>query len=298
MTVHSTGTSIDLRSVPYVRPRVAHQLPHHRTDPGRDGGGHRRRARGGNGARRGRRCGRPQSRLPGSCRSPRDAYGGQTLSAGNYVDPRIYLGFRQPVVQGRSTTGVTQGDTYTTEFEVELEAARRLLFKRARRRDAVSLPAPPHGWGSRRAGPGAAACRIRSIPGARARRFRRSGARPAPGLGRRGARPVVPFRGQARADRRRPDRAHGDHGARHARRGAGTRGVGPVHPRPGAPSVQPARPPGGRGAPAPLLPPPGFPSRRAWITTRAHRSAPALGEGEDDRERGTSARAALAGPGR
>ena len=29
-----------------------------------------------------------------------DAYGGQTLSAGNQVKPSLYLGFRQPVVQG------------------------------------------------------------------------------------------------------------------------------------------------------------------------------------------------------
>ncbi|HZV91276.1 MAG TPA: translocation/assembly module TamB domain-containing protein, partial [Candidatus Nitrosocosmicus sp.] len=30
-----------------------------------------------------------------------DAYGGQTLGAGSYVNPRVYLGFRQPVVEGK-----------------------------------------------------------------------------------------------------------------------------------------------------------------------------------------------------
>jgi autotransporter translocation and assembly factor TamB len=57
-----------------------------------------------------------------------DAYGGQTLSAGSYVDPRIYLGFRQSVVEGQTTgTGSTSAST-PTEFEVEIEATRSLLF--------------------------------------------------------------------------------------------------------------------------------------------------------------------------
>lgn len=57
-----------------------------------------------------------------------DANGGQTLSAGSYIDPRIYLGFRQPVVQDQTRgTSSTSGAT-PTEFEVELEARRNLLF--------------------------------------------------------------------------------------------------------------------------------------------------------------------------
>jgi translocation and assembly module TamB len=57
-----------------------------------------------------------------------DAYGGQVLSAGSYVDPRVYLGFRQPVVQGEnSRTGFTSGSN-PTEFEIEFEARRSLLF--------------------------------------------------------------------------------------------------------------------------------------------------------------------------
>ena len=57
-----------------------------------------------------------------------DAYGGQTLSAGNYVDPRVYLGFRQPVVEGQRSNQTSQGGTYSTEFEVEVEVLKQLLF--------------------------------------------------------------------------------------------------------------------------------------------------------------------------
>jgi autotransporter translocation and assembly factor TamB len=57
-----------------------------------------------------------------------DAYGGQTLSAGNYVDPRLYLGFRQPVVQGQQSNRTTQGGTYSTEYEVEVEVLKQLLL--------------------------------------------------------------------------------------------------------------------------------------------------------------------------
>jgi len=57
-----------------------------------------------------------------------DAYGGQTLSAGNYVDPRIYLGFRQPVVEGQRSNQTSQGGTYSTEFEVEVEVMKQLLL--------------------------------------------------------------------------------------------------------------------------------------------------------------------------
>jgi hypothetical protein len=57
-----------------------------------------------------------------------DSYGGQTLSAGNYINPRVYLGFRQPVVEGQKTNTPSRANTYSTEFEVELEAIERLLL--------------------------------------------------------------------------------------------------------------------------------------------------------------------------
>lgn len=57
-----------------------------------------------------------------------DAYGGQILSAGNYVDPRVYLGFRQPVVEGQTQSRATESTSTATEFEVEFEATRQLLF--------------------------------------------------------------------------------------------------------------------------------------------------------------------------
>jgi autotransporter translocation and assembly factor TamB len=57
-----------------------------------------------------------------------DAYGGQTLSAGSHVKPQLYLGFRQPVVEGQQTSTRGETSTYTTEFEVEVEAGRRLLL--------------------------------------------------------------------------------------------------------------------------------------------------------------------------
>jgi autotransporter translocation and assembly factor TamB len=127
VTVHSTGTSIDLRSVPYMdHASLINYLTTGQTQgemaSGTATGLAVGAALGAVGGAAGRSLGFQVVQVT------QDAYGGQTLSAGNYVDPRIYLGFRQPVVQGRSTTGVTQSDTYTTEFEVELEAARRLLF--------------------------------------------------------------------------------------------------------------------------------------------------------------------------
>jgi autotransporter translocation and assembly factor TamB len=57
-----------------------------------------------------------------------DAYGGQILSAGSYVNPSVYLGFRQPVVQGSTTGNSSTSGTATTEFEVEVEAWRNLLL--------------------------------------------------------------------------------------------------------------------------------------------------------------------------
>jgi len=125
--VQSAGTSIDLRSVPYMdHASLINYLTTGQTQgemaAGTASGLAVGAALGAVGGAAGRSLGFQVVQVT------QDAYGGQTLSAGNYVDPRIYLGFRQPVVQGRSSTTVTQGDTYTTEFEVELEAARRLLF--------------------------------------------------------------------------------------------------------------------------------------------------------------------------
>jgi hypothetical protein len=57
-----------------------------------------------------------------------DAYGGQTLSAGSHVKPQLYLGFRQPVVQGQQSSSRGENSTYTTEFEVEVEAGKRMLM--------------------------------------------------------------------------------------------------------------------------------------------------------------------------
>jgi autotransporter translocation and assembly factor TamB len=57
-----------------------------------------------------------------------DAYGGQTLGAGSYVNPKLYLGFRQPVVQGKTTGNASNSGSTATEFEVEVEARRNLLL--------------------------------------------------------------------------------------------------------------------------------------------------------------------------
>ena len=57
-----------------------------------------------------------------------DAYGGQTLGAGSYVNPRVYLGFRQPVVEGKRSGTSSTSSSSSTEFEVEFEAMRNLLF--------------------------------------------------------------------------------------------------------------------------------------------------------------------------
>jgi hypothetical protein len=57
-----------------------------------------------------------------------DAYGGQTLGAGSYVNPKVYLGFRQPVVEGKRSGTSSASSTSNTEFEFEIEAMRNLLF--------------------------------------------------------------------------------------------------------------------------------------------------------------------------
>ncbi|MGH7681345.1 MAG: hypothetical protein ACRENN_05095, partial [Candidatus Eiseniibacteriota bacterium] len=56
-----------------------------------------------------------------------DVYGGQTLGAGSYVNPRVYLGFRQPVVEGKRSGNTSASSSSTTEFEVEVEAMKNLL---------------------------------------------------------------------------------------------------------------------------------------------------------------------------
>jgi autotransporter translocation and assembly factor TamB len=127
VTVNSAGTSIDLRSVPYMdHASLINYLTTGQTQGEMASGTATGLAvgsvLGAVGGAAGRSLGFQVVQVT------QDAYGGQTLSAGNYVDPRIYLGFRQPVVQGTSTTTGNQGETYTTEFEVELEAAKRLLF--------------------------------------------------------------------------------------------------------------------------------------------------------------------------
>ena len=56
-----------------------------------------------------------------------DRQGGQTLVAGKYVSPPLYLGFRQPIV-ARSDPNETQSAAETIEWEVEYAALRRALL--------------------------------------------------------------------------------------------------------------------------------------------------------------------------
>jgi translocation and assembly module TamB len=56
-----------------------------------------------------------------------DRQGGQTLVAGKYVSPPLYLGFRQPIV-ARDEPGQTQTSRTTMEWEVEYAALRRALL--------------------------------------------------------------------------------------------------------------------------------------------------------------------------
>jgi translocation and assembly module TamB len=56
-----------------------------------------------------------------------DRQGGQTLVAGKYVSPPLYLGFRQPIV-AREEPGQTQTARTTMEWEVEYDALRRALL--------------------------------------------------------------------------------------------------------------------------------------------------------------------------
>ena len=56
-----------------------------------------------------------------------DREGGQTLVAGKYVSPPLYLGFRQPIVPP-TTTRSSETETDVVEFEVEYAALRQLLL--------------------------------------------------------------------------------------------------------------------------------------------------------------------------
>src|SRR4029077_1541086 len=56
-----------------------------------------------------------------------EAYGGNVLSAGTYVNPRLYLGFRQPVGQQQNTARGPGTEIQSTEYDVEFEALRRML---------------------------------------------------------------------------------------------------------------------------------------------------------------------------
>ena len=56
-----------------------------------------------------------------------DREGGQTLVAGKYVSPPLYLGFRQPIVPP-TDPGSSETETNVVEFEVEYAALRQLLL--------------------------------------------------------------------------------------------------------------------------------------------------------------------------
>ena len=56
-----------------------------------------------------------------------DRQGGQTLVAGKYVSPPLYLGFRQPIVAGNDPNE-TRTAAETIELEVEYAALRRALL--------------------------------------------------------------------------------------------------------------------------------------------------------------------------
>jgi translocation and assembly module TamB len=56
-----------------------------------------------------------------------DREGGQTLVAGKYVSPPLYLGFRQPIVPP-TDPGSTENQPDVVEFEVEYAALRQLLL--------------------------------------------------------------------------------------------------------------------------------------------------------------------------
>ncbi|MFI5370780.1 MAG: translocation/assembly module TamB domain-containing protein [Candidatus Eisenbacteria bacterium] len=58
-----------------------------------------------------------------------DAYGGQTMSAGTYVHPRVYLGIREPINSLQSSANGPGSTTLKTEYDVGLEALSRLLVQ-------------------------------------------------------------------------------------------------------------------------------------------------------------------------
>jgi hypothetical protein len=68
--------------------------------------------------------------------------GSQTLVAGKYVSPPLYLGFRQPIV-AREEPGQTQTARTTMEWEVEYDALRRALLNVQPRATSSRLPPAP-----------------------------------------------------------------------------------------------------------------------------------------------------------
>jgi translocation and assembly module TamB len=57
-----------------------------------------------------------------------DRQGGQTVVAGKYVSPPLYLGFRQPIVPPSNSTRSTSQQQEPVEFEVEYAALRQMLL--------------------------------------------------------------------------------------------------------------------------------------------------------------------------
>jgi len=57
-----------------------------------------------------------------------DRQGGQTVVAGKYVSPPLYLGFRQPIVPPSNTTRSTSTQQNAVELEVEYAALREMLL--------------------------------------------------------------------------------------------------------------------------------------------------------------------------
>ena len=57
-----------------------------------------------------------------------DRSGGQTLVAGKYVSPPLYLGFRQPIVASGGPSQSRKGPSGNMEWEVEYAALRRALL--------------------------------------------------------------------------------------------------------------------------------------------------------------------------
>jgi hypothetical protein len=65
-----------------------------------------------------------------------DRQGGQTMVAGKYVSPPLYLGFRQPIVPPSTTAGTT-AQLEAVEFEVEYAALRQAQLTVYRNPDKI-----------------------------------------------------------------------------------------------------------------------------------------------------------------